>query len=157
MKVPNICPAVLEDMEEILALQKAAYITEAEIYHNFNIPPLLQTLEETIDEARNGLILKAIADGRIVGSVRGTKKGGTCFIGKLMVLPGYRREGTGTRLMAAIENAFPGCRFELFTGHLSIKNLSLYESQGYRRFKTVQTGPDLKFIYLEKPATQPSK
>lgn len=153
----TICPAELEDMEEILALQKASYITEAEIYNNLNIPPLLQTLEETIDEARSGLILKAIADGRIVGSVRGTKRGDTCFIGKLMVLPGYRQQGTGAKLMAAIENAFPGCRFQLFTGHLSVKNLSLYESKGYRRFKTVQIGPDLQFIYLEKPATQPSK
>jgi len=33
--------ATISDAEEILALQKLAYRSEAEIYHDFNIPPLV--------------------------------------------------------------------------------------------------------------------
>jgi len=33
-------------MEEILSIQKRAYKSEAEIYDDFKIPPIVQTLEE---------------------------------------------------------------------------------------------------------------
>ncbi len=36
--------AIISDAEEILSLQKLAYRSEAEIYNDFNIPPLVQTL-----------------------------------------------------------------------------------------------------------------
>lgn len=145
-----ISPACIENMEEILALQKSAYLTEAEIYNDFNIQPLTQTLEETIAEARNSLILKAVIEGKIVGSVRGYEKNGICFIGKLMVLQSYRNQGIGKKLMKAIEDAFPNYRYELFTGYLSVNNLALYEGLGYRRFKTEKINQFLQFIYLEK-------
>ncbi len=38
--------ARISDAEEILSLQKIAYKSEAEIYMDFNIAPLIQTLEE---------------------------------------------------------------------------------------------------------------
>ena len=40
----EIEPAMIEDAAEILALQKLAYRSEAEIYNDFSIQPLLQTL-----------------------------------------------------------------------------------------------------------------
>jgi len=39
-------PASIEDASEILSLQKVCYQSEAEIYRDYNIPPLIQTLEE---------------------------------------------------------------------------------------------------------------
>ena len=38
--------ATIADAEEILSLQKLVYESEAEIYNDFTIPPLTQTLEE---------------------------------------------------------------------------------------------------------------
>ena len=38
--------AKIEDAKEILDLQKLAYQSEAEIYNDYTIPPLTQTLEE---------------------------------------------------------------------------------------------------------------
>lgn len=52
--------------------------------------------------------------------------------------------------MDAIEKCFEGVRYELFTGHLSEKNLALYEKLGYKRFKTENITDDLWFIYMEK-------
>ena len=42
----SIEQAMIDDAQEILALQKLAYQSEAEIYNDFTIPPLHQTLDE---------------------------------------------------------------------------------------------------------------
>jgi hypothetical protein len=38
--------AVLGDAETILQIQKCVYLSEAEIYHDNGISPLIETLEE---------------------------------------------------------------------------------------------------------------
>ena len=73
--------------------------------------------------------------GCIVGSVRAYLSEGTCYVGRLIVDPGVQNQGIGTRLMSEIEQAFShAARFELFTGHLSERNLYLYHKLGYRPF-----------------------
>lgn len=44
--MPIITAASPADAAAILALQKLAYQSEARLYNDFSIPPLLQTLEE---------------------------------------------------------------------------------------------------------------
>jgi len=50
------------DLDEILALQKLAYKNEAEIYNDFTIPPLIQTLEDLKEEAKESIVLKVVED-----------------------------------------------------------------------------------------------
>lgn len=143
--------ALESDIEEILALQKLAYISEAEIYNDFSIQPLLQTYEEAIEEYKNKIILKAIVDGKIIGSVRGHEQEGTCNIGKLMVHPDFRNKRIGTSLLNEIEKYFKICkRFELYTGKKSVKNIYLYCKLGYDIFKEVKVSDEFTFVYLEK-------
>ena len=122
-----------KDAEEILALQKIAYLSEAKIYNNFALPPLTQTLEQILDDFKNYTVLKAVSGGIIVGSVRGQlNNDGSVYIGRLMVHPDFQNNGTGTKLMNAIEAAFPRAKkFVLGTGHLSKRNLHLYHKLGY--------------------------
>jgi hypothetical protein len=54
--------------------------------------------------------------------------------------------------MAVVEKCFKGVRYELFTGHLSEKNLALYEKLGYKRFREEKINDGLRFVYLEKKA-----
>ena len=138
------------DAAEILRLQYAAYQSEAHIYNDYTIQPLSQTLDQAKAEYRDGLVLKAVSGGRIIGSVRAYEKGDTAYIGKLMVLPGYQDRGLGKRLLQSIEDEFAGGRFELFTGAKSEKNLRLYEKCGYTRYKTEEAALGLAFVYLEK-------
>ncbi len=143
--------ATAADAEEILSLQKLAYRSEAEIYDDFNIPPLLQTLEEITRDFDNQIFLKVTMDGKIRGSVRAFTKEGTCYIGRLIVHPSFQNRGMGKELMKKIEEVFKGAqRFELFTGHRSEKNLFLYENLGYKVFKTVKAHERLNIVYLEK-------
>jgi len=143
--------ATVADAEEILSLQKLAYKSEAEIYDDFAIPPLLQTLEEIKKDFENQIVLKATVDGRIRGSVRAFDRGETCYIGRLIVHPDFQNQRIGTKLMNKIEEIFEETnRFELFTGHRSEKNLYLYQKLGYKVFKTVKANDRLNIVYLEK-------
>jgi ribosomal protein S18 acetylase RimI-like enzyme len=146
----SIVPAVEADMETILALQKLAYQSEAERYNDFDLPPLLQTLTEIQADFARTVFFKAIAEERIVGSVRGYVKDGTCYIGRLIVHPDMQKLGIGTRLMQTLEQHFNSAqRFELFTGHKSEPALRLYHKLGYREFKC-QEMPTHTIVFLEK-------
>ena len=143
--------ATISDAKEILSLQKLAYQSEAEIYNDFNIPPMIQTLKSIEEDFKNQVFLKALIDGRIIGSVRAYSKKGVCYIGRLIVHPDFQNRGIGTKLMNEIEKIFGTCqRFELFTGNKSEKNLYLYQKLGYRIFKTAKITDQTTIVYLEK-------
>jgi ribosomal protein S18 acetylase RimI-like enzyme len=147
--------ATVADAEEILSLQKLAYKSEAEIYNDFTIPPLLQTVEEIKKDFENQIFLKATIDGKMRGSVRALIQGETCYIGRLIVHPDFQNQRIGTKLMNKIEEIFKDAeRFELFTGHKSEKNLYLYQKLGYKVFKTVKVNDRLDIVYLEKLQAQ---
>lgn len=140
-----------EDLLEILSLQKLAYQSEAEIYHDFSIPPLIQSQEQIEVEFRQKVFLKVVVKGKIIGSVRGYIDGGTCHIGRLIVHPDYQNKGIGSRLMGSLEERFPGVeRYELFTGDKSERNLHLYQKLGYQIFKTQQLSDQVRLVYMEK-------
>ncbi len=147
----NIEQATTNDADEILALQKLAYVSEAEIYDDFGIQPLTQTLNDLAREFATHTVFKAVRDGRIVGSVRTLLDGGTCHVGKLIVHPEAQNQGIGSILMRHLEDYYrEAVRFELFTGHKSLRNLHLYEKLGYREFKRVQVNDHLWLVYMEK-------
>jgi hypothetical protein len=66
--------ADVNDAQEILDLQKLAYQSEAAIHDNYMIPPLTQSLEEMEQDFPTQLFLKAVVNGRIVGSVRAHRR-----------------------------------------------------------------------------------
>ena len=146
----KILKAQIEDMEPILQLQYTAYQSEAEINNNFEIQPLRQTLDELIEEFHKGVILKAVLDGKIIGSVRAYVDGDTIYIGKLIVHPDHQGKGFGKRLLAVIEGKLHRKRFELFTSGKSERNLHLYEKSGYMRFREETDESGITFVFLEK-------
>lgn len=144
--------ANIEDAPDILALQKLAYRSEADLYGDDQIPPMMQTIDEIQGELAERLCLKASAEGgMIVGSVRAQMKEGACLIGRLIVHPNFQNQGIGTALMLELEKRFRQAeRFELFTGHRSEKNLHLYRKLGYREYRTEKVNDRLNLVYLEK-------
>lgn len=112
---------------------------------------MTQTLEEMEKDLRNLTVLKATKNGRLIGSVRADAEGGICKIGRLIVAPEMQRKGLGTRLMAAIERAFPHAEaYELFTGEKSVGNLNFYKSLGYERTCEKEALPGLILVFLRK-------
>ncbi|ACH38748.1 acetyltransferase, GNAT family [Citrifermentans bemidjiense Bem] len=147
----NIEPATPEDAAEILALQKAAYLSEGELYGDLSIPPLTQTLEELVQSFGRNTILKAVQEGRIVGSVNGRISNGRCLVGRLMVRPDLQGRGLGTLLLAAIEEKFADAVcYQLFTGEKSVANIRLYERLGYRVYERKEVPGSVAVVFMEK-------
>jgi hypothetical protein len=63
--------ANIDDPNEILELQVRAYQSEGEIHNDYSIEPLIETPLELQEQFKHKTFLKAVLEGRIVGSVRG--------------------------------------------------------------------------------------
>ena len=142
-----------DDMAELLQLQKTAFISEAELYENFNIQPLIQTLDELIMEYEdsNKYFIVLMKENRIIGSVRAEIKDDICFIQKLIVHPDYQKKGYGKMLMNEIETKFKKYKkFQLFTGEKSDHNIRFYSKLGYRVVGKRKYIDDIHMVFMEK-------
>jgi len=143
--------ANINDAEEILKIQKLAYLIEAERYNDYNITPLKQTLKQLKIQFKDHVILKAVADNIIIGTVRAYEKNGTCYIGRLAVHPDMQNQGIGAALMKEIEKYYKPKRYELFVGSKSSNNIHLYKKLGYKTYrKDTYDHGDIEIFYMEK-------
>ncbi|MFE6868392.1 GNAT family N-acetyltransferase [Kitasatospora sp. NPDC057692] len=155
-----ISTADTNDTEQILKLQYLGYQSEAELYGDWAIEPLTQTLQSLLTELTEQHVLVARLGEEIVGTVRGqVGPDGVGRIGRLVVHPRMQRHGLGGRLLEALERrlAEDGAvtSYRLFTGHRSLGNLRLYARQGYRETTVEQVSGRLTLVHLEKPAAAP--
>ena len=146
-----VARALLVDIPELLAVQRAAFAMEADVYGACNVEPLRQTIEQLREEFPQLVVLKAVLDGRIAGSIRADMDGAVCRVAKLAVLPEYQGRGIGRALLERIEAAFPDAgRYRLATGARSGRNLRLYGRAGYREVSRRSVNAALELIVLEK-------
>ncbi|MBA0050755.1 N-acetyltransferase [Streptomyces sp. AJS327] len=139
----TISAATEHDAEQILKLQYLCFQSEAEIYGDYAIAPLTQTLRELLDELDGGCVLVARLGSEVVGSVRAAVDAtGTAVLSKLCVHPRLQGHGLGGRLLTGIEETLAVeravTRVQLFTGERSAGNLRLYRSRGYTPVGTDQ-------------------
>ncbi|MEU6234498.1 GNAT family N-acetyltransferase [Kitasatospora sp. NPDC047058] len=146
------------DAEQILKLQYLGYQSEAELYGDWTLEPLTQTLESLRGELSEQQFLVARLGDEVVGTVRGRiDPDGIARIGRLVVHPRMQRHGLGGRLLEALERRLaedgrPLTAYRLFTGHRSLGNLRLYTRQGYRQTAVEQVDGRLSLVHLEKAA-----
>ena len=149
----DIRPVTDSDAGELLTLRRAAFVTEAQIYDDPNIPPLTQTLDELRTDLADGRVitLGAWTGPRLVGSIRVLLEGTKATLGRLAVAPDLQGQGIGTQLLLAILPHLPEDTSEVwvFTGRDSVQNLALYEKHGYEHEHDRTVG-DLTYAYLRK-------
>jgi ribosomal protein S18 acetylase RimI-like enzyme len=154
----TISTAEHSDAEKILKLQYLCYQSEAELYGDYSIEPLTQTLDELRAELAGGCVLVARLGDEVVGSVRGVvDDDGTARIGKLIVHPRLQRHGLGGRLLSAVEERLAAeeeaKRYRLFTGHRSQVNLRMYRKLGYEQVGVAEpVSRRLSLVTMEKAA-----
>ncbi len=144
--------ADVRDAEEILTLQRAAYVTEAQLHGDPFLPALVESLEQVRANIADSVVLKASIGTRLVGSVRGRFNDRTCLIARLAVAPDLQGSGVGVALMRALEASAAGradtC--SLFTGHLSEADLRLYRRLGYAETHRERVADHLTVVHMRK-------
>ncbi len=148
--------ATIDDLEEILSLQKRCFESEAVKYKDEDLPPLKQTLEEIHKQFNdNVLFLKYSDSDKIIGSVRAyIDDKNICHIGRLFVDPGHQKKGIGKLLMMELEQIYADCyAYRIFTGHLSHHVIRLYTKLGYQIRYTQFAGTHY-IVHMEKMNTK---
>jgi len=158
---PDLLPAELvieparpADAGEVWTIEQAAYLTEGRLHHDFDIPPLIETLDELRAAIATQTFLVARLGARVVGSVRGRlEPDDVWYVGRLMVAPDLQGRGIGGELMRVIEGlAPPGARrFRLSTGGNSLRNLAFCCRRGYLETDRVAPPGKVPLLHLEKP------
>ena len=154
-----------ENAGEVLTLQRAAYVTEAQTHGDLNLPPLRQSLSDLPTELGRGCVL-AIGwrdhTGRLLAAVRATVRaedGTVAEIGRLTVVPDRQGRGLGSRLLGAVEDRLPADVREvrLFTGERSEANLRLYRRHGYIETHRTGTPTGYALVHMSKTRTGTSR
>ncbi|WBQ07704.1 tRNA (guanosine(37)-N1)-methyltransferase TrmD [Kribbella sp. CA-293567] len=148
----RVLPATEADAGELLTLQRATFLTEGQAYGDLSIPPLSESLEECVARFARGPVWKAVAGGRIVGSVQLVLDGSVGRIGRLMVAPDWQRRGIAGKLLQVAEKTAPAeiTAYELFTGADSERTLQLYRNAGYRELKRERQTERVELVLLAK-------
>jgi tRNA (guanine37-N1)-methyltransferase len=148
----QVLPASAVDAGELLTLQRATFLTEAQAYGDLSIPPLVESLEDCEARVAQGTVWKAVAGTRIVGSVQLGVEGSVGRIGRLMVAPDWQGRGVASQLLRVAERTAPAevTSYELSTGADSERNLQLYRNAGYREIRRERQTEKVELVLLAK-------
>lgn len=131
-----------DDAPEVTVLQRCCWVDEAVVNDTMAIPALHESPEEVRDWLATWHTTGIWLDGRLLGMVRTRRIDADWHVGRLAVVPDLRGRGLGRWLLRTAEaDAPPDCRrVLLFTGAKSLRNIDLYQSEGYQSIPL--TDPD---------------
>ena len=147
IRIEPIRPA---DAGEVLTVQRAAFVSEAQIYGSAEMSPLTQTLAQLEAELAEAQGWVARRRGRLVGAVRTREADDLLLVGRIAIAPDMQGEGIGRRLLTAAERGSHAAAAELFTGSLSEANIRLYESCGYEESQRIDQGDGTAQVFMRK-------
>jgi GNAT superfamily N-acetyltransferase len=143
----------VETAGELLTLRRAAFVTEAQLSGDPNIPALTQTLAELREDMAGDdvITIGAWIGPRLVGSIRVGIEDDKATLGRLAVAPDIQGQGIGTQLLFQVLQYLPENTREVwvFTGQDSKQNLSLYAEHGFEH-QYDKTAGDLTYAYLRR-------
>jgi GNAT superfamily N-acetyltransferase len=123
-----------DDCPEVTVLQRCCWVEEAIANDTLAIPALHESLEDVRQWLASWHATGIWLDGRLLGMVRARPVDTDWHLGRLAVVPDLRGRGLGRWLLRTAEAATqPDCRrIVLFTGAKSLRNIDLYQSEGYQ-------------------------
>lgn len=144
--------ATAADAGEIMTVQRAAFVREAQLYDDPHVPPLVETLDQVRAAIETAIVVVGRLGHRVVASGRVVVIDRVAHIGRLAVAPDLQGQGIGRALLEAVETACEGevDAFVLFTGQQTLGNLHLYHSAGYVDTHTAHVRGELTFVHMRK-------
>ncbi|MFD4323794.1 tRNA (guanosine(37)-N1)-methyltransferase TrmD [Nocardioides sp. NPDC058538] len=139
----EIVPAVRADVPELHTLQLACWVQEMHDNPGVEIPPLHESLEDTVRALETYDVYVVRTAGRLVGSVRARLEGDVWEIGRLMTAPDLQGRGLGRQLLDHIQAMAPATAmtYSLFTGAKSERNQRIYKKAGFRLRRDLEAPP----------------
>ena len=136
-------------LAELVAIQRAGYIIEAQLIGAESLPPLRETPEQV--RASGETFLGALEDGALLGAVSYRRLGDLVDIHRLVVHPDAFRRGIATALLDALDARETSAqRWTVGTGAGNGPALALYERRGFRRTEERDVGDGLRWIRLDR-------
>jgi NAD(P)H-dependent FMN reductase/ribosomal protein S18 acetylase RimI-like enzyme len=123
------------DAAEVTVLQRCCWVEEALVNDTLAIAALHESVEQVGEWLASWDTTGVFLDGRLLGMVRTRQDGTDWHIGRLAVVPDLRGRGLGRWLLRTAEAAAgpQARRIVLFTGAKSLRNIDLYQSEGYQQ------------------------
>jgi NAD(P)H-dependent FMN reductase/GNAT superfamily N-acetyltransferase len=123
-----------DDGPEVTVLQRCCWVEEAVLNDTMDIPALHESPEDVCEWLASWHTTGIWLDGRLLGMVRARSVETDWHLGRLAVVPDLRGRGVGRWLLHTVEAAAgPDLRrILLFTGAKSLRNIDLYQSEGYQ-------------------------
>lgn len=131
--------------EDVIDLQKASYIVEAQLMNFYEIPPLKDTIDsiKKSDETFYGFYI----ENNLCGLISYKLEEKILDIYRVAVHPKYFRKGIARKLIQHIEDINPKVeKVIVSTGAKNEPAIRLYLSLGFQTIKTVEA---LKAVYIQ--------
>jgi tRNA (guanine37-N1)-methyltransferase len=140
------------DAGEVLTIQRAAFLSEAQVYGTTEIPPLLESFEEVCEAIESTFSFGAFFGPRLVGAIRLSVDASVGWISRVAVAPDQQGQGIASGLLTMVEREAPEhvSEFRLLAGSRSKENLSMYERRGFVEFDRVIDDAGIELVVLRK-------
>lgn len=136
-------------VRELLALQKESYLVEAKLINFYEIPPLLETIEELIECEET--FLGYFEGAQLAGAVSYTIEEDELTICRMVVHPDHFRKGIAQKLLTEVEISNPELNvFNVSTGRENPPAKNLYLKNGYKLISELEVVPELFISNFEK-------
>ena len=138
------------ELNQVYAIQKAAYRVEAEIIGALVFPPLHGTRQELANSKDEGFV--CLHDNRPSGAIFLEMTTDSVLISKLIVTPEFFRRGIAKALISHCLALYPVAAFEVGTGSANYPALQLYRSFGFRIFEETTVEENIMICRLQRLA-----
>ena len=138
---------------ELLAFQRRAYQSEAELIGYGALPPLRESLPDLLDSGET--ILGWRVEDELVGAIGYTANMVEVTICRLAVTPAYRRRGIAAKLLQAVIYEAGPRAVVASTAKANLPGVALYEHLGFH-LREEQTTPDgLPLVQMQRLGERP--
>jgi ribosomal protein S18 acetylase RimI-like enzyme len=126
---------LIEEAEEILNIQKEAFLADLEIYKDYETSPATEPIKKLLYKINKNFHYTILINNKIIGGAELRFDSDTeCYINRIFMLPEFQNKGLGTKIMNHFDMDFPHIKkWTLCTPHLNFRNHGFYEKLGYKK------------------------
>ncbi|MBM7615879.1 GNAT family N-acetyltransferase [Alkaliphilus hydrothermalis] len=142
----------LDEVEELLEIQKSAFHEALERYQDYDTSPATEAKERLQYKIQHYHHYTIYMDDELIGGAEvRIKSVSHCYLNRIYVNPTHQGKGIGKKVMLHLEGLYPqATTWSLNTPHMEYRNHYLYEKMGYRKIGEEAFSDKMNLFYYEK-------